>query len=1002
MKLFDWLNPLHQDRPQSSQDAATRSPFEKRLFDIGSELIDRARSHEKGLLSAAFWSDRLMAWAMKDVAFKVQLFRFVDTYPTLHDPESVRNVLDEYLSQPDVTLPTGLSAGLATLGALGNTQTKTIQSQIESMASKFIAGRDITNALPKLEKRWQQGIATSIDLLGEACISTEEAAQYRRRYEELIRELGTRTAQWDDQPVAQTDHLGDIPRGNVSIKISSLATKTDPADFDRTVDVLTDAIAPLLQMAQQHNVFVNFDMEHHALKDLTLSLFERCCQEYDFHAGLALQAYLRSGPADAQRLIDFAKYADRKFTVRLVKGAYWDYEIAHAEQMGWPIPVWTHKADTDACFERMTKMLLAATPREQGHGGTCLALGSHNARSIAAAKAHLEELDLPINAIELQMLYGMADPLKTAAAEMGFRLREYVPVGELIPGMAYLVRRLLENTSNESWLRAGFSNDAPLDELLACPDETALPEADAPGRSPDRHKLTISVKEIADGEPFLTEPPRDFSDATQRETFAEAISNASIEPVEITSDVSAARDAVTAATESFIDWRQTTVIDRARMLEKAADLMREQRDHLAGQIIRESGKTWQQADGDVCEAIDFLSFYARAAVDVMQPRQNGWYVAELNQTWREPRGVGIVISPWNFPLAICTGMTAAMLVTGNCAIVKPAEQTPAIAKRMCELLWQAGVPAGALQYLPGEGETVGAALVNDPRTALVAFTGSKQVGLQLIRQTGDSNDQQAQVKKIVCEMGGKNAIIVDDTADLDEAVVGVRDSAFIYAGQKCSACSRVIVHQSIYAQFINRLGNTTKSLVIGDPLDPTTDIGPVIDEHARQKIENYLELARSEANVILQMQPPANAFDSSGKPFVGPVICVDVEPNHRIANEEVFGPVLCVMKAESFEQALEIANTPTFKLTGGVYSRTPSHLEMARHQFKVGNLYLNRGITGALVGRQPFGGFGMSGLGEQAGCADYLKQFTVARTVCENTVRRGFAPELTDTPQPES
>jgi RHH-type proline utilization regulon transcriptional repressor/proline dehydrogenase/delta 1-pyrroline-5-carboxylate dehydrogenase len=313
---------------------------------------------------------------------------------------------------------------------------------------------------------------------------------------------------------------------------------------------------------------------------------------------------------------------------------------------------------------------------------------------------------------------------------------------------------------------------------------------------------------------------------------------------------------------------------------------------------------------------------------------------------------------------------------------------------MCEILWRAGAPREVLQFVAGPGETVGATLVRDPRVALIAFTGSKAVGLDIVQAAGVVAPGQEFVKKVVCEMGGKNAVIVDTSADLDEAVLGVRQSAFGFCGQKCSAASRAIVVGSAYEPFLHRLVGATRALVVGDPTNPGTDIGPVIDEEAARKIRSYIEIGKSEGRHELTLDVPAGLDAKVGKPYVGPTIFSGVKPDARVAREEIFGPVLAVIHAKDFDEALAIANTPEYKLTGGVYSRKPAHLARARREFRVGNLYLNRGITGALVGRQPFGGFGMSGIGSKAGGRDYLLQFVEPRAVCENTMRRGFAPGL--------
>jgi RHH-type proline utilization regulon transcriptional repressor/proline dehydrogenase/delta 1-pyrroline-5-carboxylate dehydrogenase len=408
-------------------------------------------------------------------------------------------------------------------------------------------------------------------------------------------------------------------------------------------------------------------------------------------------------------------------------------------------------------------------------------------------------------------------------------------------------------------------------------------------------------------------------------------------------------------------------------------------------MIREAGKTWREADADVCEAIDFGEYYAREAVALSTPQRLGRFLAEANEIRHQPRGVAVVISPWNFPLAICLGMTAAALVTGNTVIVKPASPTRGIARAMCEELWNVGVPAEALQFLPAGGD-IGAALVRDPRVALIAFTGSLDVGREILRSAAETSSTQNAAKKVICEMGGKNAIVVDESADLDEAVLGVRQSAFSYSGQKCSACSRAIVVEAVFEPFLRRLIAATRALVIGDPQDPGTDIGPVIHADAASKIRQYIEMGRSEGRLELACEVPPGLEQRVGKPYVGPHIFSAIRPQDRLANEEIFGPVLSVLRAPDFVEALAWANSTAYKLTGGVFSRKPAHLELARQEFRIGNLYLNRGITGALVGRQPFGGFGLSGTGTQAGGPEYLLHFVEPRSICENTLRHGFAP----------
>ncbi|MBC7835603.1 MAG: bifunctional proline dehydrogenase/L-glutamate gamma-semialdehyde dehydrogenase [Phycisphaerales bacterium] len=1013
--------------PSNGRVAAPASAGDLRVLEIGKDMLARARGHKSGLLSAKFYSDALMNWSMKDPNFKVQLFRFVDAFPMLRTPEDVFDHLKDYLSQPGVTVPGVIDAALKAGGLAKGLAAGQISKQITGMASKFILGTDAASALPNLKDLWNDGIAFSVDLLGEACVSDDEADAYQRKYLDLINNLPAQVAGWKPNPRLESDHLGAIPRTNVSIKISSLSARCDPIDTEGSIRELMRRLGPILEAASQRGVFVNFDMEQFSLKDLTLELFMRCCEQYTFEAGLAMQAYLKSGEADARRICEWAKRTGKTITVRLVKGAYWDYHVIHSEQMGWPCPVWTTKRETDACFERMTDIFLDASPRPESRPGVKLALGSHNVRSIAYALAGLERRSLPHAALELQMLHGMADQLKYAAADMGLRIREYVPVGEMIPGMAYLVRRLLENTSNESWLKAGFLDNADPAVLLASPHDPHGPglngslgkathPQDLSAIGPERHAMSPAVPGVGDGRPFFNEPFRDFSQRTVRDTFAAAVAAAKVPAIANDRTVEQARDMTARAAATFPAWRDTPALNRAAIIARAGTLMRQRRDTLAGVMIKESGKTWREADADVCEAIDFCEFYTRLAPRLFEPRRIGRFIGELDEVWHQPRGVCAVISPWNFPQAILCGMTVAALVTGNTVVAKPAEQTPGIASLLVSILHEAGVPREALHLCAGPGETVGAALVRVERVAIIAFTGSRDVGLDILSAAAPASPFRSpsssplptahaplpsQLKRVICEMGGKNAVIVDTSADLDEAVLGIRQSAFGFQGQKCSACSRLIVVDPDGPQgpairhVIERLIGATKALVIGEQSAPGTDIGPVIDADAKAKCLSYIQKAQAEGcRLELAMPVPNGLEQRTGRHYVGPHIFSNVAPHHAIAADEIFGPVLAVMHAPSYEAALDLANTSPYKLTGGVFSRKPSHLALAKERFRVGNLYLNRGITGALVARQPFGGFGMSGGGSKAGGEEYLLHFLDPRASCENTLRRGFAPEL--------
>ena len=418
---------------------------------------------------------------------------------------------------------------------------------------------------------------------------------------------------------------------------------------------------------------------------------------------------------------------------------------------------------------------------------------------------------------------------------------------------------------------------------------------------------------------------------------------------------------------------------------KPLRLMETRRHELAAWICLEVGKVLREADGEVSEAIDFCRYYA----DEMERLDQGYsydIAGETNRYIYQPRGVAVVISPWNFPLAIATGMTVAALVAGNCTLLKPAETSSVIAAKLAEILVEAGIPKGVFQYVPGKGSEVGAYLVKHPGVHLIAFTGSREVGCRIYADAAVVQPGQKHLKRVIAEMGGKNAIIVDDSADLDQAVEGVVKSAFGYSGQKCSACSRVIVLDSVYDNFVERLVEATRSLKVGPTDDPSTTVGPVIDATARDRILDYIEKGSAEAEVALSMPVPESGY------FISPTVFMAVSADAVIAQSEIFGPVVAVIRVADFEEALRVANGTDYALTGGLYSRTPDRIEQASAEFEVGNLYINRTITGALVSRQPFGGFKLSGVGSKAGGPDYLLQFLEPRTITENIQRQGFAP----------
>jgi RHH-type proline utilization regulon transcriptional repressor/proline dehydrogenase/delta 1-pyrroline-5-carboxylate dehydrogenase len=442
--------------------------------------------------------------------------------------------------------------------------------------------------------------------------------------------------------------------------------------------------------------------------------------------------------------------------------------------------------------------------------------------------------------------------------------------------------------------------------------------------------------------------------------------------------------AIETATEGFRSWRHVSASDRAAALSRAAAWLRSRRLELAALEVRECAKPWPEADADVCEAIDFLEYYARGALVLAEGRPVLQVPGERNELRYVPRGVAVVISPWNFPVAIACGMTAAALAAGNAVVLKPAEQSPACAQRLLEALRAGGVPPGAISLLPGEGD-VGAALVRHPAVHLIAFTGSMPVGVDIMRAAADVVPGQKHLKHVVAEMGGKNCVIVDADADLDEAVPAIVSSAFVYAGQKCSAAARVLVHEAIADQLTERIAGAVSVLVVDQASELGTDVPPVIERSAAERVARYAALAGRDGRIVAR----AERVPDRGW-FCAPTVAADLPPDSPVLGEEIFGPVLAIDRVRDVAHGCDVVDGLPFALTGGLFARDPATVRYVRERSPVGNLYVNRGITGAMVGRQPFGGNRLSGTGTKAGGPDYLLQFVEPRAVTENTMRHGL------------
>ena len=1005
--------PHAADFLPSRLDAAARERIEGRVQAIGRDLLAKSLAAQPTVFSSTYWAEQAGEWVLADDDLKVRLFRLVDCMPMLDDPAAVDRHLREYLDDESLEkLPAMLKTALkaARSGILAPFAARAVRAAMLAQAKRFIAGTTPAEAAQAALRERQRRRGFTLDLLGEAVTSDAEADAYAAAYARLLEELPPAAARWPRDALVDDGPDGPLPRVNVSLKLSALDPRFACVDPAGTTARVLARLRPLWRLARARGAQVHVDMESHATKDLTLAIFKTIALEEEFRdwpdCGVVVQCYLREAPHDLVHLAEWAKRRGTPIWVRLVKGAYWDYETTHARAAGWPVPVWQEKWQTDACYE-------AATTFAMEHADVLRpALGSHNLRSLAQGMAVAEALGLDRRTVEIQMLYGMGDAEKEAVTAAGWRMRVYMPYGALVPGMAYLVRRLLENSSNDSFLRAGFVKHVAADQLLAPP----RPPAGAPPAPPARALRA-----------FPNEPLVDFAVAANHAAFAQAVARARptpaaplvpvviggerLEPADrfdrrdpsdhtrvvarvCAASAADARRAVETARGAQPAWQAVGVERRADVLRAAGAIIRARRFDLAALQVFEVGKPWREADADVAEAIDFCEYYAREAERLFAVRRVDM-PGEENATTHLPRGVAVVIAPWNFPLAILCGMTAAALVTGNTVVMKPAEQSSLTGLRLFEILRTAGVPAGALAFLPGRGAVVGPVLVSHPDTALVAFTGSRAVGLAINTRAAEASaaPESRIIKKVIAELGGKNAIIVDDDADLDEAVVGVVASAFGFQGQKCSACSRVIVLDHVHDAFVARLAEAVKSLGVGPAEDPGTQVGPVVDEAARARVRSFIERGQQAARVVAAVDVGPLADHGW---FVGPHVFAAVDPAGPLGQEEIFGPVLAVFRARDFDHAIELANGTAYALTAGIYSRSPARLRQAAERLAAGNVYVNRGITGALVNRQPFGGFRMSGIGSKAGGPEYLLQFTVPRTVTENTMRRGFAPPAAD------
>jgi RHH-type proline utilization regulon transcriptional repressor/proline dehydrogenase/delta 1-pyrroline-5-carboxylate dehydrogenase len=834
---------------------------------------------------------------------------------------------------------------------------------VRLLGQQFVLGESIEAARERaLEWRGRHpALRFSYDMLGEGARTAEVARAYFERYLDAVNALAA-----EPQPVREAEE-----RDGISVKLSALFPRYEDVQRARVLAELVPRAWLLCERAAAAGINLTIDAEESERLELSLEVFEalaaRTVAEYPRWRGLglAVQAYQTRAPDAIEHVVALARRIGLRLMVRLVKGAYWDSEIKRAQVLGVrAYPVYTHKHHTDLSFLACARALFAAP------GEVYPQFASHNAGTIAAVLALARDARAPF---ELQRLHGMGESVyrEVLAESPGLPCRVYAPVGEYRDLLAYLVRRLLENGANSSFVHQLADLDVPVAQLLTSP-------------------LRVEPRSAQPLPPDLYGPRRrnsagfDVAAAADRERLIAAYPHVVVERVP---DLDAARLGATVAglQAGFGVWSERTPGERADMLRRAADLLEGRVPEFCGRIVKEARKTWDDAVAEVREAVDYLRYYALEAERVMAPVALPGPTGESNELRLRPRGVWVCISPWNFPLAIFTGQVAAALVTGNAVAAKPAEQTPAVAAAMVDLFHEAGVSRDALALCPGSGETTGAALVADRRIAGVAFTGSVPVAHAIARALAESRGEPARpLVPFIAETGGVNAMIVDSTALPEQVVDAVVASAFRSAGQRCSCLRLLCLQEPVADAILDLLRGAVAELVVGDPSDPATDVGPLIDFEAQRQVARQIAALERRARLVARGRAPADVADSYVVPCIYEIDAVES------AAEEIFGPVLQVARwSGDVEGLVGRINAAGYGLTLGVQTRLDARAGRIAAHARVGNVYVNRSMTGAVVGVQPFGGEGLSGTGPKAGGPHYLPRFCSEQTVTVNTAAAG-------------
>lgn len=881
-----------------------------------------------------------------------------------------------------------------------------VDKAMRIMSKQFVMGRTINEAISRAKKKETIGYRYSYDMLGEAALTQIDGERYFEAYKKAIESIGK-----EAHKNAMVSH-----NPGISIKLSALHPRYQESQYGRVMAELPPKLLVLAQMAKSYNIGLTIDAEESERLDLSLDVIEAVFKDDSLDGwhgfGLAVQSYQKRAFYVLDWVAQLARSKNRRMMVRLIKGAYWDSEIKKTQMQGLSeYPVFTRKVFTDVSFQACAKKLLTMTDAVYPMFAT------HNAYSVAMILNIVGDY----RDFEFQCLHGMGAELYEQVVPTNcydIPCRIYAPVGSHEDLLPYLVRRLLENGANSSFVNRIVDEKAPISELIEDPVRKArllfdkinkniplpvdifmptrknskgLDLSDRQARSILQGELNqFSNKQWQSGS-VITVSKKPCSEGAP--IYAPAKTNQLVGYVQ-EADLSDVEVALSQAVNEFISWSQMPVAARASILNRFADLLEAHQDEFLALACLEAGKTWSDGIAEVREAVDFCRYYAVESVRLMAaPRQLQGYTGETNALSLHPRGTVLCISPWNFPLAIFTGQVVASLVTGNCVIAKPAEQTPLIAALAVKLMHQAGFPKSAIQLLPGRGELIGAALVADKRIKAVLFTGSTETA-HVINKTLATRG--GEMIPLIAETGGQNAMIVDSSALLEQVVVDAVNSAFGSAGQRCSALRVLYVQEEVYPRTLHLLKGAMAELVVGDPRWYSTDVGPVIDKDALEVLTAHVDAMKKRFEIIYQC-PLADAHDEG---FFMPPTAIAIDSIQSLSRE-VFGPVLHVIsyKRKNLDQVISDINNTGYGLTLGIHSRINETVDYIRSRVHTGNCYVNRNMIGAVVGLQPFGGEGLSGTGPKAGGPHYLLRLCHERTYTVDTTAAGGNASLMSLPE---